>query len=129
MLYVFDKFDLYKTNLIMYNPTIEKTVIKKYASSIDVLPTVFNLFNVEYDSRLLMGRDLLDNSQEGLVILSDRSWMTDRGRYNSITGEFKPNTDDEVSEEYITNINAVVYQKFTMSSYILDNNYYSYLGI
>lgn len=126
---VFDKFELYRTSLIMYNPTVEKTVIKKYASSIDILPTVFNLFNVEYDSRLLMGRDLLDASQEGLVILSDRSWMTDRGRYNSITGEFKSNTEEEVSEEYITNINAIVYQKFTMSSYILDNNYYSYLGI
>lgn len=127
---VYDKFDLYKTSLIIYNPSIEKTVINKYASSIDILPTIFNLFNIEYDSRLLMGRDLLDESQEGLVILSDRSWITDKGKYDSITGVFKPHDESiKVSDEYISTINSIVYQKFTMSSYILDYNYYSYLGI
>ena len=69
--------------------------------SIDVLPTVYNLFGIEYDSRLFAGTDLLSNS-EGLVILSNRSWITDKGKYNSITNEYI-GIGDSFSGSMITN--------------------------
>ena len=68
-----DKFDLYKTTLIIYNSAMDEPVyVDKYVSSIDVLPTVYNLFGIQYDSRLLMGRDVFAEG-DGLVIYSDRS--------------------------------------------------------
>ncbi len=123
-----DKFDLYKTSLIMYNPAIEKVVVDKYTSSIDILPTVYNLFGIDYDSRLLMGRDVFSPG-DGLVILSDRSWITDKGKYNSITKKFNAYEGVTVDENYVESVNELVYQKFSMSSLILSNNYYSKLGL
>lgn len=123
-----DKFDLYKTRLIMYNPKLENIVVNKYAASIDILPTVYNLFGVDYDSRLLIGRDLLSPG-EGLVIFSNRSWITDKGRYNSISKEFTLHKGQTIEEGYVDKINTIVYQKFSMSSLILTTDYYSKLGL
>lgn len=123
-----DKFENYHTSLIIYNPTIEKTEVNKVVSGIDILPTVLNLFGINYDSRLLMGKDIFSET-EGLAILSDRSWVSDKGKYNSVSKEFISNTNEEVSKEYIEKINTEVYQKFSMSSLILDNDYYKKLGL
>lgn len=123
-----NKFENYHTTLIMYNPAIEKTEIDKIVSSIDILPTIYNLYGLEYDSRLLMGTDIFSES-EGLVIFSDRSWITKYGKYNSVTKKFTKTTKEELPENYIDKINTKVYQKFSMSSLILENNYYSKLGL
>ena len=123
-----DKFENYHTTLIMYNPSIERTKINKVVSGIDLLPTIYNLYGIEYDSRLLMGRDIFSES-EGIAILSDRSWITNKGTYNTVTKEFKSFNNEEVSKEYIDKINSIVYQKFSMSSLILDYDYYKKLGI
>ena len=123
-----DKFENYHTSLIIYNPTIEKTEVNKVVSGLDILPSVLNLFGMNYDSRLLMGKDIFSET-EGLVILSDRSWISDKGKYNSVTKEFTKTTNEEVSKEYIEKINTEIYQKFSMSSLILDNDYYKKIGL
>lgn len=120
-----DKFENYHTSLIMYNPKIENKVVDKVISGIDILPTIYNLFGIDYDSRLLMGRDIFSNT-EHIVILSDRSFITSKGKYNSITGEF---SNPNVSKEYIDNINKIINEKFKMSSLILEKDYYKELGI
>lgn len=120
-----DKFENYHTSLIMYNPKIENQVVDKVISGIDILPTIYNLFGIDYDSRLLMGSDIFSNT-EHIVILSDRSFITSKGKYNSITGEF---SNPNVSKEYIDNINKIINEKFKMSSLILEKDYYKELGI
>ena len=123
-----DKFEKFHTTLIMYNPNIEKTDVDKVISSLDILPTIYNLYGIEYDSRLLIGRDIFSDN-EHIVILSDRSWITDKGRYNSVTKKFTNNTDEVIDEDYINRINTIVNQKYSMSSLVLSNNYYKKLGI
>ena len=120
-----DKFENYHTSLIMYNPKIENKVVDKAISGIDILPTIYNLFGIDYDSRLLMGSDIFSDT-EHIVILSDRSFITSKGKYNSITGEF---SNPNVSKEYIDNINKIINEKFKMSSLILEKDYYKELGI
>lgn len=120
-----DKFENYHTSLIMYNPKIENKVVDKAISGIDILPTIYNLFGIDYDSRLLMGSDIFSNT-EHIVILSDRSFITSKGKYNSIIGEF---SNPNVSKEYIDNINKIINEKFKMSSLILEKDYYKELGI
>ena len=120
-----DKFENYHTSLIVYNSEMEENVIvNKYVSSIDVLPTVYNLFGIEYDSRLLMGKDALSDS-DGLVILSDRSWINEKASYNSITDEFKKT--ENVTKDYLTKINNEVYNRFTVSSMLLYEKNGKYL--
>ena len=65
-----DNFDLYRNGLIIWSSSMEAPVkVSKPCSSIDILPTVSNLFGLEYDSRLITGKDILSDS-EGLVILN-----------------------------------------------------------
>lgn len=123
-----DKFEKFHTTLIMYNPNIEKTVVDKVISSLDILPTIYNLYGLSFDSRLLMGRDIFSNN-EHIVILSDRSWITDKGKYNSVIKEFTNTTNEEIEEDYIDRINMIVNQRFSMSSLIIDNDYYKKIGI
>ena len=109
-------------NLILWNNNETDTHISKPCMSSDVLPTVYNLFGVKYDSRLLTGRDILSTS-DGLVIFNNHSWITDKGVYHANTKKF----DGEEDTEYVTNINNLVKNRLSVSKMILKNDYYKYL--
>lgn len=120
-------FETYKNNFILWNSGMkEDIIIEKPCSSLDILPTLSNLFGLEYDSRLLMGKDILCD-EPPLVILSDRSFITDKIMYNSGTGEIIKLTDEELPREYIKGINNIIKNKFTISDNILRKDYYSYV--
>ena len=93
-----------------------------------MLPTLLNLFGIEYDSRLMVGKDILSTS-EGIAIFSDHSWVTDYGRYDYRTGTFtlKKGKTLENQEEYINKINNKVNNAFSISKMIIDTNYYTYI--
>jgi phosphoglycerol transferase MdoB-like AlkP superfamily enzyme len=106
---------------LLWNSEMKKPIkVTKYASSLDVLPTILNLFGIEYDSRLLMGTDILSNS-EPLVIFSNRSFITDKGRYNSIKKKF---IGEEVPVDYVETINLKIYNKYKYSRLVLEKDYY-----
>jgi phosphoglycerol transferase MdoB-like AlkP superfamily enzyme len=109
-------------NLILWNNNETDTHISKPCMSSDVLPTVYNLFGVKYDSRLLTGRDILSTS-DGLVIFNNHSWITDKGVYHANTKKF----DGDEDTEYVTNINNLVKNRLSVSKMILKNDYYKYL--
>ncbi len=121
-----ENFDEYHNTLIVYNPKFKHTVIEKPCYSIDILPTVLNLMGAEYDSRLLMGTDILSDSS-GLIIFNNRSWITEKGRYNSQTGTFEPNPGVSVSNDYIDTVCSIVSKKFSVSTMMLDDDYYGKL--
>ena len=121
-----DEFEKYHMPFILYdyNQT-ENIKVEKYCSSLDVLPTVLNLFGVEYDSRLLMGRDIFSNS-EPFVIFSDRSFITAKGKYNSWTSNFSKNDKQEVldTQVYIKEIRQKIYLKYRISRLMFENNFF-----
>ena len=124
-----DTFEKYHMPLLIWSGSMKEPIkVDKIGSSLDILPTVLNLFGVEFDSRLLMGRDILSDS-EPLVIFSDRSFITDKGRYNAVKGSFTKNEGVELDseEEYIERINSIIYKKYQMSKLILENDYYRIL--
>ena len=121
------KFDIHKNNLIIWSSDIKEPIkVDKLAESLDILPTVLNLFGVKFDSRLLMGRDILSNA-DGLVILNDRSWITKKGFYDASTNKFTKTTDEELPDNYVDKISTIVYNKFVISKNILETNYYKYV--
>lgn len=118
-------FEKHHTPLLIWSGSMKEPVkVEKVCSSLDVLPTVLNLFGVEYDSRLLIGNDILSNNKEQIVIFSDRSFITDKGRYSAVQDKFMPNEGVEIPEGYVEQISEIIYQKFKMSTMILDNDYY-----
>ena len=73
-----DVFEKYRMPLLIWSGSMKEPIkVEKVGSSLDILPTVLNLFGVEYDSRLLIGKDLLSDS-EAIVMFSDRSFITDK---------------------------------------------------
>lgn len=133
-----DNFDLYRNGLIIWSSSMEEPIkVTKPCSSIDILPTVSNLFGLEYDSRLMMGKDIMSSS-EGLVILNclnsgSWNWITDKGSYRTWTKEFTLNPEYEGKftqqqiDDYVDYINKVVNAKHVYSLKILDKDYYSYV--
>ena len=123
-----NQFEKHRTPFLVWSASMEEPVkVEKVGSSLDVLPTVLNLFGVEYDSRLLMGNDILSNNKEQIIIFSDRSFITEKGRYDSITGEFTINEGEEIEENYVEKISQIIYQKYKMSALILEKDYYRYI--
>jgi len=118
-----DSFEMYHSDLIIWNSEMKTVKVNKVGSNPDVLPTLLNLFGIDYDSRMIIGQDLLSDS-EGLVTLANRSWITDTGRYNSTNNENISNDGELLDEKYIEKINSVVDNQFKISDMILENNYY-----
>lgn len=118
-----DNFEKHRSQLVIWNSEMKPVKIEKLGSSIDVLPTLLNLFGVEYDSRLLMGKDLLSDT-DPIVIFSNRSWITKEGRYNAITNIFEGETTEK---DYVKKINNIVYNRFYLSKSILEQDYYRHV--
>lgn len=105
----------------------EPIVVSTPTYSLDLLPTLSNLFGVEYDSRLLVGRDVF-SEEEPLVLWTDYDWLTDRGYYDSSKGEFTPAEGAEpVDDDYISRIRARVKNKIKFSKAVLEYDYYGIL--
>lgn len=122
-----ENLEMYQNNLIIWNSEMDTITIDKPCSSIDVLPTLLNLFGFEYDSRLYAGRDILSDS-EPLVIFSDRSFITDKVIYVKKTKEVISRTDEAVTEEYVEQIKSEVKNRYNYSAGILNQDYYKYIS-
>ena len=119
-----DEFELYRSTLIIWNSEMETENVDKYCSSIDIMPTLANLFSLEYDSRLVSGRDVFSEAP-ALVIFNNRSWITELGRYNSSEDKFEANEGAEIPEGYAVKILKQVNEKFSNAAKIIEYDYYS----
>lgn len=94
--------------------------------SLDIVPTLLNLFGIEYDSRLLVGRDVFSDATP-LVLWNNRSWITEKGRYDARTKEFIPNKGVKEDESYVETVKKIVSNKIAFSDQILEKDYYRVL--
>ncbi len=112
---------------IIYNPSLTNKIHEEYTSYIDITPTVANLFNLNYDSRLYMGHDILSDEIKDMVIFADGSWKNALGFYNASTNTVNYYTPKVYSDEELLGINEEVSLKLNMSSLAIKNNYFNYL--
>lgn len=124
-------FDVYKNTLILWSASMEEPVqVDKPCCQVDILPTVSNLLGLEYDSRMLSGRDILSDS-EGLVIFTSRSWRSDRGFYNRYTQTFTPaegvTMTQEEQDQYVSTMKKLVEYKLACTPMIIENDFYNLL--
>ena len=115
-------FEINHNALIIYNSSMKNISITKVGMPIDVLPTIYNLFDIKYDSRLFAGSDLLSNN-EGMVILDNLSWITDKGKYNSLNGKYS----GDIDSDYISNINNIIQNKIIFSRNMITYDGYRYI--
>ena len=114
--------------LILWSGCLEGKNIKVTdpTFSLDIVPTLSNLFGVEYDSRMLSGRDVFSD-QEPLVFWPDHSWKTDKGTWDaskSSGSEFTPAEGVTVDEDYLNRIRKTVSNKINFSYKLLDTDFF-----
>lgn len=118
--------DLYRNTLILWNSAMEEPVIvDKACCSVDILPTLLNLFGFDFDSRMYAGRDIF-SEEEGLVIFNDRSFVSDTVICNRKQNTTTWLTDlaPEEQEAYMKAKSQDVKDRYQFSAYILRNDYY-----
>ena len=115
--------EINRSNFILWNNKMDIVTVDKVGSEIDVLPTLYNLFGVKYDSRLIIGKDIL-STEPGLAIFGNRSWVSDKGSYFSQKNKFVPKDNVSVDDDYISYMNTLVNNRMSMSKNIMVNDYY-----
>ena len=118
------KVEVNRSNLIIWNNQITEPIkIDKVGSQIDVLPTILNLFGIEYDSRLIIGKDILSD-YPGLAVFSNRSWVSDKGTYFASQKKFVPRDNVSVEDGYVDSMNLEVANRFSVSGQIINSDIY-----
>lgn len=114
--------------LIIWSGCLEgmDLAIEEPTYSLDILPTLSNLFGLEYDSRLLVGRDVFSDA-EPIVLWYDYTWKTDKGIFNSEKQTFTPAPGVEVDDAYVERIKNIVYNKIYYSREVQKTDYFNYL--
>lgn len=128
-LYGVDKYDLFqrdKNTLILWSGCLEDMDLKIDAPvcSVDILPTLSNLFGVTYDSRLTVGRDVL-GSEEAISLWPDYSWVTEKGSYLASNRKFTPAEGVEIPEGYVDRINSIVTNKVKFSRMVQNSPFFT----
>jgi len=106
---------------------MEPIVINAPTFSLDIIPTLSNLFGTEFDSRLFVGRDVLSDAP-AIVFNSGYDWKTEYGTYFSSKGEFVPADESiELPEDYISSVKKVVRNKMRFCEGVLTHDYFRHL--
>ena len=105
----------------------EPIIVDTPTSSVDLLPTLCNLFGVEWDSRLYVGRDVLSDASP-LVFFGNYDWKTDLGYYSSSRNSFTPIDENAaIPEDYVKQISSIVRNRMTFSKSVLSHDYYTHV--
>lgn len=119
--------DTYRNSLILWNAAMEEpVVVDKVCGSMDLLPTLLNLFGFDYDARMYAGRDIFSD-QEGMVVFMDRSFVSDTVAYSrkAKTTTWKVEMSQEEQDAYMDMARQDVKDRYNFSAYILRNDYYA----
>lgn len=109
-----EEYELYESTFLLWNSETKHEKVDKVCSNMDILPTLSNMFGLEYDSRLLMGKDIFSDS-EGFVVFKDKDWITDRGTRRELSEE---------NSDYVSQMDKKAADMFNYSTLILDKDYY-----
>jgi len=123
---ILDKHKTTHNNLINHTPfliwskDIQGEVVEKTNSQLDILPTLLNLFGIEYQDGYYIGNDIFDPSYKGYAFFSDYSWY-DGENYVELGAVA---VDSEVDKAYIEAHNEVVNSLITRNDLTLKYDYF-----
>jgi lipoteichoic acid synthase len=132
----------YKNTLIIWSGSMDEPVeVDAPCTAADAVPTILNMFGIDYDSRLLSGRDILapdvpagavDSNMHAAVFAyvgPGRSWVTAAGRYESATGEFIPAQGVVLPDEdaYVAAVSNLLENRYAYAQFIIASDYYRHV--
>jgi len=116
--------DNISTPLIIWSNDIEGQTVDTICTNVDVLPTIFNMWDIDYDYQTVLGNDIMDPSNKGFYfdqsgyVYTNDYWLN---LYGDGQGVY-----DGVDESTIDfNAERKYYQQlFKVSTLIAESNYF-----
>ena len=128
--YDMTEFEQYHSTCIIYNSAIEEPIHnEEYCCNVDIVPTILNLFNIPFDSRLLMGTDVFDPNSMHTAVLYNKSFLNEKVDYNSATKEVNWKIDtssycEEALDAYLNNYLTMNDTNYLASINFMKQNFY-----
>jgi len=124
------ELDQYHSTCFIYNAGMEEPIHNdEYCCNVDIVPTILNLFNIPFDSRLLMGTDVFSTDSMHTAMLYNKSFLNEKVEYNTSNREavWKIDTSvycDEALDSYINNYMALNDSYYLASINMMKYNFY-----
>lgn len=112
------------TPFVIYNSATQGQVIEKNCTNIDIMPTLFNMFNIEYDKNTILGNDIFDDNYHGFSFNSTWTITTDNYTYSLKDGFTNLKIDENKAKKEIERYH--LYQK--ISNNIFKSDYFKRLN-
>ena len=132
----FFRWEQDRSGLIIWSGCLEHEnadmacTVTEPVGNLDILPTLSNLFDLEFDSRLLPGRDVFAPDVRPLVWWNNLSFVTTEGKYDGRKGEWHPNEGCEATledPEFQDQLHRLVNDRLLMARLIMQTDYYGLL--
>lgn len=107
------------TSFTIWSKDITPTTVDTLNTTIDITPTILNMFGIDYNPNLYIGTDIFSNYHEEIVYFNDYTWLTDKMYYQG------KNTNPS-DLEYIKEISNIVNNKIKINEKMITSNFYKY---
>lgn len=123
----------YKSTCFIYNSAVKEPIINEnYCSNIDILPTIFNLFNMPYDSRLLIGKDVFAPNVVHKSVLYNKSFINEAVEYHA--PKAKANWKMDTSQlsksqlnDYVSSMLDIINKEYSVALKMMDTDFYKFV--
>ena len=112
-----------KTEIILWSGCLEEEykdkviTVEKPVASIDITPTLLNLFGIDFDSRIYPGHDVFSDA-EGIVVYQDGKFLTENYVHDNLK---------EPIPDYAEKYSKIANNILNYSSFMMKKDYYGYL--
>jgi len=125
-------FEQYHSTCILYNAGMSEPIeTDTYCCNVDIMPTIWNLLGISYDSRLFAGNDIFSDSLHR-ARLYNGTLLTDLVRYDSSTGtatwsDLAASYSEAELDAYLQALLDYSDNEYSVSLQMMKTNFYLYV--
>ncbi len=112
---------IHHTPFFIWHNNMEPYEVRDVSANIDILPTIADLFDLNWHPKDYLGQNVLNNNYDGFVLFADYSWY-DGEVYYHINNVAK---GENVSLDYINKRNSQISHLLRLNKAVLETNYFA----
>lgn len=103
-----NEYLLQHTPFVIWGSDMEHEDIDLLADTADILPTILNLFGIDYDPNLYVGEDVFSNNRDEYIYFSDDIYFDGKKLYNANSGAGSRQIYDDIRGKIKFNNNLII---------------------
>jgi len=113
----------FKTPFIIWHKDVEAIEISTLSSTLDILPTIANMFGLDYDRRTVFGRDIMSENNHGFYFNNFGYYFTNDYGYDSDADNLVLFSDRLTEEEARIELNEYIL-RMNVSRTIVETDFF-----